>query len=86
VRVLQCHPKEARHRSTTARGEGLFQPSILKDRPERSPSAVRDRVHPTLAIMLDESPEGHGPHRMGEDADRCVIDAGRDTKSDDPLL
>jgi hypothetical protein len=58
VRVLQCHPKEARHWSTTARGEGLFQPSILKDRPERSPSAVRDRVHPALAIMLDESPEG----------------------------
>jgi len=30
--------------------------------------------------MLDESPEGHGPHRMGEDADRRVIDVGRGTK------
>jgi hypothetical protein len=37
-------------------------------------------------LMLDESPEGHGPHRMSEDADRRVIDVGRGTKYDDPLL
>jgi hypothetical protein len=48
----------------------LFQPGTLKDRRERCTTAVRERKHPGLAIVRDESPDGHGLHRMGEDADR----------------
>jgi hypothetical protein len=33
-----------------------FYPGILKDRRERSASAVRERIRPALAIMSDESP------------------------------
>jgi hypothetical protein len=53
---------------------GSFQSSILKDRGERRASAIRKRVCPGLAIVRDESPDGHRLHRTGEDADRRVID------------
>jgi hypothetical protein len=59
---------------------GLLKARILKDRAERSASAVRERVRPALAIVRDETPDGHGLHRMGENADRGVAYAGRSTE------
>jgi hypothetical protein len=55
----------------------IFSPAILKDRRERGASAVRERIRPALAIVRDESPDGHRLHRMREDADRGVVNAGR---------
>jgi hypothetical protein len=64
--AISCHDLFRRNR----------QPGILKDRRERRASAIRERIGPALAIVRDESPNGHGLHRMCEDADRRVIDAG----------
>ena len=58
-------------------GARLFQPRILNHRRKRRTTAVRERIHPGRAIVRDESPHGHGLHRMREDADRGVIDPGR---------
>jgi hypothetical protein len=55
----------------------IFSPAILKDRRECGVSAVRERIRPALAIVRDESPDGHRLHRMREDADRGVVNAGR---------
>ena len=41
---------------------GLCQPRIPEDRKERSASAVRKRIGPALAIVDDESLDGHGLH------------------------
>jgi hypothetical protein len=65
---------------------GLFQTRILKDRAERGASAVCERVRPALAIVCDESPDGHGLHRMGENADRGVVNAGRGTEQNHSVL
>ena len=54
---------------------GLLKARILKDRAERSASAVRERVRPALAIVRDESVDDHGLHRMGENADRGAVAA-----------
>ena len=61
-------------------GARLFQPRILKDRRKRRTTAVRERLHPGRAIVRDESPHGHGLHRMREDADCCMVDARRGAK------
>ena len=53
---------------------------LIKDRRERSASAVRERIRPALAIVRDESPDCHGLHRTCEDADPGMIDAGRGTE------
>jgi len=34
-------------------------------------------VRTALTIVRDESPNGHGLHRMGENANRGVVNAGR---------
>jgi hypothetical protein len=65
---------------------GFFQARMLKDRAERSASAVRERVRPALAIVRDESPDGHGLHRMREDANRGVVDPGRGAKQNYSIL
>src|SRR5215469_4904739 len=54
----------------------LFQPGILKDRRERCTTAVGERIHSGLAIVRDEPPDRHRSHRMGEDPDRGMVDAG----------
>src|SRR5262245_22394014 len=41
---------------------------ILKDGRTRSAAAVRKRIHPALAIVCDEPPDGHGLHRIVGDA------------------
>jgi hypothetical protein len=61
---------------------GLFQPSILKDRRERSAATVRERIRPALAIVRDESPNGHGLHRPCRDADRDGVDADPSAEQD----
>src|SRR5262249_13176205 len=65
---------------------GLFQPRILKDRRERRTTAVRKRIRPALAIVRDESPDGHGLHRIVDDADRAVANAGRDAEQNHAVL
>jgi len=42
--------------------------------------AVPERIRPALAIVRDESPDGHGLHRMVDDADRAVVNADRDAE------
>src|SRR5262249_2863813 len=64
----------------------LCQPGVLEDRRERCTTAVRERIHAGLAIVRDESPDGHGLHRMGEDADRSMLDAGRGAEQDHSVL
>ena len=65
---------------------GLFQPRILKDRRERRTTAVRERLRLALAIVRDESSDGHGLHRMVDDADRAVANAGRDAEQNHVIL
>src|SRR5262245_61989346 len=65
---------------------GLFQPRILKDRRERRTTAVRERIRPALAIVRDESPDGRGLHRMVDDADRAVANAGRNAEQNHAVL
>jgi hypothetical protein len=48
---------------------GLFQARIIEDCRQRRASAVRERVGSGLAIVDDESLDGHGLHRMVDDAD-----------------
>jgi hypothetical protein len=50
--------------AATSRGGIYFRPRILKDRAERCASDVRERIQPALAIVCDETPDGHGLHRM----------------------
>jgi hypothetical protein len=51
---------------------------IIKYGGKRGAATVRKRIHPALAIVRDESPDGHGLHRMVGDANRAVNNAGRD--------
>ena len=59
---------------------------IRKDGRERSAAAVRERIRPVLAIVREESPDGHGLHRMVDDADRAVVNAGRDAEQNHAVL
>jgi hypothetical protein len=45
-------------------------------RKERSASAVRKRIGPALAIVDDESLDGHGLHCVRGDANSGMTDAG----------
>ena len=53
-------------------------PGMLKDSRKRSAAAVRERIRSTLTVVRDESPNGHGLHRMVDDVHRPVINTGRD--------
>ena len=53
---------------------------MLKDSRKRSAAAVRERIRSTLTVVRDESPNGHGLDRTVDDADRPVINTGRDAK------
>ena len=48
--------------------------------------AVRERIRPALAIVPDESPDGHGLLRIVDDADRAAVNAGRDTEQNHAVL
>ena len=63
----------------------LFQPRILKDRRERRTTAVRQRIHPGLTIVHDESPDGHGLHRFRDNSHRSMVDPGRGAEQDSVL-
>jgi hypothetical protein len=71
------------HSQPPARGDrlrgvvALYQPSIFKHRRKRSAAAIGERIGPALTIVRDESPNRHGLHRMGGDADRAMGNAGR---------
>src|SRR6516225_7650672 len=64
---------------------GLFQ-ALLKDRRQRSASAVRERVRPALAIVRDKSPDRHGLHCPRRDSDRGMVDASRGAEQDHSVL
>jgi len=64
----------------------LFQPRILKDRRERRTTAVRQRIHPGLTIVHDESPDGHGLHRFRDNSHRSMVDPGRGAEQDHSVL
>ena len=53
---------------------------------ERSAAAVRERIRTALAIVCDESPDGHRLHRMVDDANRAVVNAGRDAEQNHTVL
>jgi hypothetical protein len=57
-------------------------PGIFKEGRESSAAAVRERVCFALAIVRDESPDGHRLHRMSGNADRAAISGSRDEKQD----
>src|SRR5262245_47553931 len=59
---------------------------IIKYGRKRGAAAVRKRIHPALAIVRDESPDGHGLHRMVGDANRAVNNAGRDAEQNHAVL
>jgi hypothetical protein len=64
----------------------LCQPRIPEDRKERSASAVRKRIGPALAIVDDESLDGHGLHCVRGDANSGMADAGCGAEQDHALL
>src|SRR5262249_16740621 len=53
---------------------------------ERSASAVRKRIGPALAIVDDESFDGHGLHCGRSDANSSMADAGCGAEQDHALL
>src|SRR5262252_3621259 len=55
---------------------GLCQSRIPEDRKERSAPAVRKRIGPALAVVDDESLDGHGLHCVRGDANSGMADAG----------
>src|SRR5262245_36354629 len=59
---------------------------ILKDGRERSAAAVRERIHPALAIVRDQPPNGHGLHSVCGAADSAVGSGSRDTGTHDRIL
>jgi hypothetical protein len=67
-------------------GVALYQPSIFKHRRKRSVAAIGERIGPPLTIVRDESPYGHRLHGIYGDADRALINAGRDAEQNHPVL
>jgi hypothetical protein len=65
---------------------GLCQPRIPEDRKERSASAVRKGIGPALAIVDDESLDGHGLHCVRGDANSGMADAGCGAEQDHALV
>src|SRR5262249_61034695 len=65
---------------------GATTPGIIKYGRRRRAAAVRKGIPPALAIVRDESPEGHGLHRIVGDATRAVNDAGRDAEQNHAVL
>src|SRR6476646_1490962 len=62
---------------------GLCQSRIPKD---RKASAIRKRIGPALAIVDDESLDGHGLHCVRGDANSGMADAGCGAEQDHALL
>jgi hypothetical protein len=82
-------PRKAQERGYPLRersGQALIQPSIFKHRCKRSEAAVGERIGPALTIVRDESPYGHGLHRMYGDADRALVNAGRYAEQNHSIL
>src|SRR5262249_45865126 len=48
--------------------------------------AICERICPALAIVDDESSDGHRLHRMRGDADSDMADAGRNASQDHSVL
>jgi hypothetical protein len=88
---LNC-PTSRMHSQPPARGDrlrgvvALYQPSIFKHRRKRSAAAIGERIGPALTIVRDESPNRHGLHRMGGDADRAMGNAGRHAEQNHAVL
>jgi hypothetical protein len=59
-----------------------FSPAFCESRT----SAVREYICPAFTIVRDESPDGHGLHRVRSDADSSMADAGRGAEQDHPVL
>src|SRR5262249_60735505 len=82
--------KKPRPQAGASDRRGLFRCNIelnlLKNPPEHSAAAVREHIRPALLIMLYISPNGHRLHRPRENPDRGMVDAGRGTEQDHPLL
>jgi hypothetical protein len=57
-----------------------------EDGSKRSAAAVRERISPALTIVHDESPNGHGLHRMYGYADCAVVNARRDAEQNYAVL
>jgi hypothetical protein len=52
----------------------------------RRGAAVGERIRPALTIVRNEAPDGHGLHRMVGDANRAVVNAGRDAEQNYVVL
>jgi hypothetical protein len=72
-RLGLCYSRRQLFANTATRG--LCQPRIPEDRKERSASAVRKRIGPALAIVDNESLDGHGLHCVRGDANSGMADA-----------
>src|SRR5215471_10560396 len=87
--LMQCSKWPWPPVTPSARVAVLFRSKdlgIRKDGRKRSAAAVRKRIHPALAIVCDEPPDGHGLHRMVGDANRAVNNAGRDAEQNHAVL
>src|SRR6516225_9028488 len=80
------HRGLARPRVALLRLAALCQPRIPKDGKERSASTIRERICSALAIVDDESLDGHGLHCVRGDANGGMADAGRGAEQDHALL
>src|SRR5262245_52771185 len=65
---------------------GLFQSGVIKDRRKRCATAVGERVATVLAIVHNESTDGHRLHCLCEDSDRRVVDTGCNAEQDYAVL
>jgi hypothetical protein len=65
---------------------GLFQSGVIKDRLKRCATAVGERLATVLAIVHDESTDGHLLHCLCEDSGRLVVDPGSNAEQDYAVL
>jgi hypothetical protein len=85
-RTPPLRPRVSARSVAPASRPGLCQPRIPEDRKERSASAVRKRIGPALAIVDDESLDGHRLHCVRGDANSATADAGCGAEQDHVLV
>src|SRR5262245_22066431 len=87
ARAISSMPTPAANSSRTPPPRtGLFQSGVIKDRRKCCATAVGERVATVLAVVHDESTDGHRLHYLCEDSDRRVVNPGSNAEQDYAVL
>src|SRR5215831_18594816 len=86
LRTPPSRPRASAGSVAPASRPSLCQPRIPKDCQECSASAIRKRIGPALAIVDEESLDGHGLHCVRGDANSSMAHAGCGAEQDHALL